>query len=190
VLKPQAGYFGGGPLGYSLRITSPRGEQTVRTMSIIIPLLKPKVWVGEPEVAGGGLVREGEYFKLPIWATNIPDLLGVELDLSFDPERLEIVGKTLDISKGTLFVGEGEGGSAAWTMPFVANDTGQILGLKAERTTKLNNAFGTLVTIYFRAKQAGLARVSVDDVRIIIPEAVLDPSYFEVEHRDIRIQPR
>jgi hypothetical protein len=191
VLRPQAGYFGGGPLGYSLRITSPRGEQTVRTMSIIIPLLKPKVWVGEPEVAGGGLVREGEYFKLPIWATNIPDFLGVELDLSFDPERLEIVGKTLDISMGTLFVADGETpGTTRWTMPFIANDTGQVLGLKAERTSKLDNAYGTLLTIYFRAKKAGLARVSIDDVKVIIPEAILDPSYFEVEHRDVLIQPR
>ncbi|MGI6673639.1 MAG: hypothetical protein ACOX53_04765 [Limnochordia bacterium] len=191
VLKPQAGYFGGGPLGYSLRITSPRGEQTVRTMSIIIPLLKPKVWVGEPEVAGGGLVTEGQYFKLPIWATNIPDFLGVELDLSFDPDRLEIVGKTLDISMGTLFASEGESpATVRWTMPFVANDTGQILGLKAQRSGKLNNAYGTVMTIYFRAKQAGLARVSVENARVIIPEAVLDPSYFEVEHRDILIQPR
>src|SRR5690606_5742190 len=175
VLRPQAGYFGGGPLGYSLRITSPQGEQTVRTMSIIIPLLKPKVWVGEPEVAGGGPVREGQYFKLPIWATNIPDFLGVELDLSFDPERLEIVGKTLDISMGTLFVSEGETAETAWwTMPFVANDTGQVLGLKAQRSTRLPNAFGTLMTIYFRAKEAGLARVNIDQVKIIMPEAVLE----------------
>jgi hypothetical protein len=190
VLKPQDGYFGGGPLGYSLRITSARGEQTVRTMSIIIPLLKSKVWVGEPEVAGGGVVAEGQYFKLPIWATNIPDFLGVELDLSFDPERLEIVGKTLDISMGTLFVGPDGKASASWKMPFVANDTGQVLGLKGERTSKLGNAFGTLMTIHFRAKKAGLARVSIDGVNILIPEAVLDPSYFEVEHRDILIQPR
>jgi hypothetical protein len=160
-------------------------------MSIIIPLLKPKVWVGEPEVAGGGLVTEGQYFKLPIWATNIPDFLGVELDLSFDPDRLEIVGKTLDISMGTLFASEGESpATVRWTMPFVANDTGQILGLKAQRSGKLNNAYGTVMTIYFRAKQAGLARVSVENARVIIPEAVLDPSYFEVEHRDILIQPR
>ncbi|WP_461371693.1 hypothetical protein [Candidatus Darwinibacter acetoxidans] len=190
VLKPQDGFFGGGPLGYSLRITSPRGEQRVLPMSIIIPLLKPKVWVGEPEVARGGLVTEGEYFKLPIWATNIPDFLGVELDLSFDPERLEIVGKTLDLTRGTLFVSEGEPATASWTMPFIANDTGQILGLKAQRTSKLNNAFGTLMTIHFRAKKAGLARVSIDGVKIIIPDAVLDPSYFETEHRDISIQPR
>ena len=190
VLKPQDGYFGGGPLGYSLGITSARGEQTVRTMSIIIPLLKSKVWVGEPEVAGGGVVAEGQYFKLPIWATNIPDFLGVELDLSFDPERLEIVGKTLDISMGTLFVGPDGKASASWKMPFVANDTGQVLGLKGERTSKLGNAFGTLMTIHFRAKKAGLARVSIDGVNILIPEAVLDPSYFEVEHRDILIQPR
>ena len=191
VLRPQAVTSAVGLWGYSLRITSPRGEQTVQPMSIIIPLLKPKVWVGEPEVAGGGLVREGEYFKLPIWATNIPDFLGVELDLSFDPERLEIVGKTLDISMGTLFVADGETpGTTRWTMPFIANDTGQVLGLKAERTSKLDNAYGTLLTIYFRAKKAGLARVSIDDVKVIIPEAILDPSYFEVEHRDVLIQPR
>lgn len=192
VLRPQAGYFGGGPLSYSLRITSARGEQTVRTMSIIIPLLKAKVWVGEPEVVGGGLVTEGGYFSLPIWATNIPDFIGAELDLSFDPEHLEIVGKTLDISRGTLFVApQNEVPSQVrWTMPSISNDTGQMLGLKGERSEKLNNAFGTLVTIHFRAKKAGLGRVSIDGVRIYTPEGRLDPSYLEIEHGDIVIQPQ
>lgn len=101
-------------------------------MFIIVPELKPKVWVGEPQVPGGGLVRAGDYFSLPVWATNIHDFAAAEIDLSFDPEHLEIVGRTLDISRGTLFV-DGE-----WQMPQVFNETGQVLGLKGDRGQATN----------------------------------------------------
>jgi hypothetical protein len=155
-------------------------------MFIIVPELKPKVWIGEPQVARGGLVKAGDYFSLPIWATNIHDFLGVELDLSFDPEQLEIVGRTLDISKGTLFV---DGGS--WQMPNVLNATGQVLGLNAQRGTGngLPLSYGTVMTIHFRAKTAGLGRVSLDDVRVFTKQGTLEAPSLGIEHSDIIIQP-
>lgn len=191
MLRPKDGFSG--PLPYSLRVTSARGEQDVRNMFIIVPELKPKVWVGEPQTRDG-VVKAGDYFTLPIWATNIHDFLGAELDLSFSPDHLEIVGKTLDISKGTLFVDPETSASVSgtWTWPSIYNETGQLRGLEASREEgdAIGLSYGTLVTVHFRAKQAGLARVNLDEVRIMSEQGILDPSYLEIEHRDIIIQPQ
>lgn len=183
LLRPKDGFSG--PLPYSLRTIDERGQQKVENMFIIVPELKPKVWVGEPQVAGGGLVNAGDYFSLPIWATNIHDFIAAELDLSFDPEHLEIVGQTLDISRGTLFV-DGD-----WHMPTVSNATGQVLGLRGDRgaENELRLSYGTLVTIHFRAKTAGLGRVSVDRARVQTRQGILEPPSLVIEHRDIIIQP-
>lgn len=189
LLRPKDGFSG--PLPYSLRTTSASGEQDVRNMFIIVPELKPKVWVGEPEVPRDGVVREGDYFTLPIWATNIYDFLGAELDLSFSPQHLEIVGKTLDISRGTLFVDKETEFSLSdsWTMPTVSNTTGKLEGLQGHRGEEndLKLSYGTLATIHFRAKQAGLARVTLGNVAVHTKQPGLD---IEIEHRDIIIQPQ
>lgn len=134
----------------------------------------------------GGMVRAGDYFSLPVWATNIHDFRGVELDLGFDPEHLEIVGRTLDLSKGTLFV-DGE----SWQMPTVSNATGEVRGLKADRGSgnELRLSYGTLMTIHFRAKTAGLGRVTIDNVRIFTKQGVLDAPSLVIEHKDVIIQP-
>lgn len=184
LLKPKDGFSG--PLPYSLRTVDERGQQKVENMFIIVPELKAKVWVGEPQMPRGGMVRAGDYFSLPVWATNIHDFRGVELDLGFDPEHLEIVGRTLDLSKGTLFV-DGE----SWQMPTVSNATGEVRGLKADRGSgnELRLSYGTLMTIHFRAKTAGLGRVTIDNVRIFTKQGVLDAPSLVIEHKDVIIQP-
>jgi hypothetical protein len=184
LLKPKDGFSG--PLPYSLRSVDERGQQKVENMFIIVPELKSKVWVGEPQVARGALVKAGENFSLPIWATNIHDFSGVELDLSFDPERLEIVGRTLDISRGTLFAN-----GVSWQMPSVSNATGEVLGLKAHRESgsELRLSYGTVMTIHFRAKTAGLATVKLDDVRVATKQGILEAPSLVIEHNDIIIQP-
>ncbi len=191
LLKPKDGFSG--PLPYSLRTIDERGQQKVENMFILVPELKSKVWVGEPQVPRGGVVKAGEYFSLPIWATNIHDFIGAELDLSFNPDHLEIVGKTLDISRGTLFVDSTVTPpvNLFWKMPTVSNETGQVLGLKGDRGTnqELRYSYGTLVTIHFRAKSAGLARVNLDGVRVFTKQGILEAPALVIEHKDIIIQP-
>ena len=184
LLSPKPGYAGNHP--YSLRITSERGDRDVKNLYVAVPDLFPKVWVGEPRVASGGLVKAGEYFALPIWATNIYGFLGVELDLCFDPDRLEVVGNTLGISRGTLFVD-----ALSWKMPSVYNATGQILGLEGDRgeDNELELSYGTLITVHFKAKTAGLGKISLDGVRVYSTQGVLEAPYLQIEHRDIIIQP-
>ncbi|HBN96678.1 MAG TPA: hypothetical protein DDZ66_10285 [Firmicutes bacterium] len=186
LLKPEAGDFGSRFLPYSLTYVDERGETKGANMYITIPELKPKVWVGEPEVVHGGPVQTGDYFSLPIWATNFEGFLGADLDLSFDPDHLEIVGRTLDISRGTLFV---DGGT--WQMPTVSNKAGEVLGLKGDRgaDNELGLSYGTLVTIHFRAKKEGLGNVTLDDVRIFTKQGIREAPSLVIEHKDIIIQP-
>lgn len=192
LLKPEEG-VSGALLPYSLRITSEGGPQDVRNMFIIIPELRPKVWVGQPVITRGDVIRVGDYFALPVWATNIHDFQGAELDLLFDTEHLEIVGKSLDISRGTLFVDSriSPPKSLTWTVPTVSNDIGQIKGLRGDRgiDNELALSYGTLLTIHFRAKKAGLGRVSIENIKVFTTFEMQDSSTLEIEHRDIIIQP-
>lgn len=191
LLRPKDGFSG--PLPYSLRTVDERGQQKVENMFIIVPELKPKVWVGEPQVPQGGMIRAGDFFSLPIWATNIHDFLGVELDLSFDPDHLEVVGRTLGISRGTLFVDSSVSPprNLFWEMPSVSNISGEIVGLRGDRGTgnELRLSYGTLVTIHFRAKAAGLGRVNLDGVRVLTKQGFIEAPYLGIEHKDINIQP-
>lgn len=184
LLKPKDGFSG--PLPYSLRTVDERGQQKVENMFIIVPELKPKVWIGKPQVARGKQVQAGDYFSVPIWATNIHDFIGAELNLSFDPDYFEIVGKSLDISKGTLFADSGR-----WQMPMISNNTGKVIGLKGERegANTLKLSYGTLVTIHFKAKTAGLGRITIDDVRVFTKQGILETPSLAIEHNDIIIQP-
>lgn len=186
LLKPEAGDFGSRFLPYSLTYIDERGETKGANMYITIPELKPTVWIGEPETFHGGPVQAGDYFALPIWATNIPDFLGAELDLSFDPDHLEIVGRSLDTEIGTLFV---DGGTKQ--MPKVSNVTGEVLGFNAQREVDdgLKLAYGTLMTIHFRAKTAGLGSITLDKVRLFTELGIREAPSLAIEHRDIIIQP-
>lgn len=191
LLKPKGGFSG--TLPYSIRITSDSGPQDGRNNFIIVPELKPKVWVALPEKADGSPIRTGDYFSVSVWATNIHDFVGAEFDLSFDPGYLEIVGRTLDISRGTLFVDDRSGSSTdfSWKMPVVTNSTGTVQGLKGDRGTAqaVNLSYGTLVTIHFRAKAAGMERIKLDNVKVFTTHGVLGPSDLELEYGDLMIQP-
>lgn len=158
-----------GNLPYSLKVQSSAGEQVVNNF-VLIPSVVPKVWVGEPAADEPVLVESGDYFSLSIWATNIPDFVRAALDLRFDPEVVEIVGRTLDITKGTLFVDDSTQPprTLGWTMPSVDNASGTVRGLLGDRgdDKAKPNAFGTLVTIHFRARGPGDAEIEIDDVRI------------------------
>ena len=50
-------------------------------------------------------------------------------------------------------------------------------------------SYGTLVTIHFRAKTAGLGRVSVERARVQTRQGILEAPSLVIEHRDIIIQP-
>ena len=176
-----------GALPYSLSVSTASGKE-VKSNLVIVPELKEKVWVGSP-LSSQGRIRAGDYFSLSVWATNFRDFLGAELDLSFDPNILEIVGKTLDISQGTLFVDDTvtPAKTLSWQMPSVSNQTGQVVGLRGHREQPLPLSYGTLVTIHFRAKQAGSSSVKIDGVKIMTTYG--ETESFSIEHGKITIEP-
>ncbi len=158
-----------GNLPYSLKVQSSAGEQVVNNF-VLIPNVVPRVWVGEPASTEPKFADSGDYFSLSVWATNIPNFVRAALDLRFNPDVVEIVGQTLDITKGTLFVDDSvqPTRTLGWTMPTIDNEAGTVRGLIGDRgdDKALVNGFGTLVTIHFRAKSAGDAEVEIDDVRV------------------------
>ncbi|KLU40542.1 MAG: hypothetical protein AA931_02940 [Peptococcaceae bacterium 1109] len=158
-----------GQLPYSVTIVY-SGEPALQNNFVFVPELRPKVWIGEPQTYGRAEIRKGDYFSLSIWATNIPNLSRAELDLSFNPDVVEIVGKTLDVSQGTLFVDDtvSPPRKLSWTMPSIDNQAGKVVGVVGERGQglELTSAYGTLITIHFRAKGLGDAQINLDRVQL------------------------
>lgn len=174
-----------GALPYSLSVST-NGSKSVKSNLVMVPELKEKVWVGTPK-ASTGSIKKGEYFSIPIWATNFRDFIGAQLDVSFDPAMLEIVGRTLDISQGTLFVDEANLVKSTWKMPKISNQGGQITNLQGTRDTPLELAYGTIMTVHFRAKEAGTTTISIDGAKISTSYGEVED--FVVEHGEITIEP-
>lgn len=192
LLKPRGGISG--TLPYSIRVTSENAPQDGRNNFIIVPELKPKIWIDRPVKSGSGEIEEGDYFSLSVWATNIHDFIGANLDLTFAPEHLEIVGKTLDISTGTLFIDEqySPARPLGWTMPKVSNASGEVQGLKGDRGegNALALSYGTLVTIHFRAKTAGISPITINGLQVFTKQGVMRDSDLEVSNTSITIHPK
>lgn len=182
LLKPKGT---SGALPYSLSV-SMAGGKSVKSNLVMVPELKEKIWVGTP-LTSTGSIKKGEYFSIPIWATNFRDFLGAELNLSFDPTKLEIVGKTLDVSKGTLFVDDLQSHKVEWKMPSISNQSGQVQKLLGMREIPLEVSYGTLTTIHFRAKEPGTTTIYVDGAKVMTSYGEVED--FTVEHREIMIEP-
>ncbi len=178
-----------GNLPYSLRVESSAGQQVLNNF-VLIPGTTPRVWVGGPTGERSDTVRPGDYFSVAIWATNIPDFQRASFDVYFNPDVAEIVGRTLDISRGTLFVDDRVQPpvNLSWTMPNVDNQRGRVLGAAGDRGEErpLPLAFGTLITIHFRAKAPGYADVLLQNVNLYDTTGQV-PS-FEVIGRDIVVK--
>ncbi len=182
-VRPTDG-FRGGNLYYGLTMQSEKGQQPALNRSTYAPDLLPKIWVGQPQFSGGSL-KAGGRFQVAIWATNVPDLASAELELDFDPELLEIVGGSLDISQGTLFAAA----DSRWQIPRVFNDTGSVIGFRGEWTGEPLPplSYGTLFTVHFKAKQAGLAVLGLEHVTIRDSEG--NPVDCDIQHGELIIQP-
>jgi len=178
-----------GNLPYSIDVYSDTDTYT-KTNFVIVPYIAPKVAVGEPLAIKGETINPGEYFSLPIVATNIPDFQKAFLEISYDPALLEIVGRSLDITRGTLFVDETNDAAKylSWQTPQVDNYSGRVKGISGDRGSgnALDLAFGTLVTIHFRAKAPGVAKVKLEKVELYNSD--LTPITVEIEDREIVIQ--
>jgi len=170
-----------GQLPYSVTIVY-SGEPALQNNFVFVPELRPKVWIGEPQTYGRAEIRPGDYFSISVWATNVRNFARAEIDLSFNPNVVEIVGKTLDITQGTLFVDETAAPPVKlnWTMPVIDNQVGKVTGAVGDRGPRgqLDSAYGTLITIHFRAKGLGDAGVTVDRVQIFDSQG--QPQQFEL----------
>lgn len=177
-----------GQLVYSLTVSSDT-DTYIKDNFVLVPYIEPKVFVGEPQTTKAKITA-GEYFSIPILAANLPDFRRAELEIGFDPDMLEIVGRSLDITRGTLFV-DTSGETAKlldWQTPRVDNIKGVVSGISGDRGTgnSLPSAFGTLITIHFRAKQSGTAEININNVSLY--DSQLYSITAAVENREIVIE--
>lgn len=137
---------------------------------MFVPFLQPKIWVAAPETYGKDQINTGDHFSVSVWATNTKDFKKAELSMSFNPAVVEIVGKSLDISRGTMFVDQSSTSSKllGWEIPQVNNTTGKVTKIIGDRGSNQIGGLssGTLVTIYFRAKAPGNANIRIDAVEV------------------------
>lgn len=158
-----------GQLVYSLTVYSDTDRYGSDPNFVIVPYIEPKVFVGEPQTTKSKITA-GEYFSVPIMATNIPDFRKAELEIGFDPTMVEIVGRTLDLTRGTLFVDPTRDPAKLldWQTPIVDNINGLVRGIVGDRgsDSPLQSAYGTLITIHFRAKQSGTTEIKINDVSV------------------------
>ena len=180
-----------GNLPYSLRVRSSAGEQVVNNF-VLLPNLSPKVWLAEPMMYSSDVIYPGDHFSIAIWATNVPDMQRAVLDLSFNADIVEIVGQSLDIGKGTLFIDDSvqPPRSLVWNRPLVDNKKGTVSGIIGDRGEDrvLPLAFGSLVTIHFRAKGPGDVGIEFDNLGLYDSEGQL--IRVQVVEKNIQVSPR
>ncbi len=153
-------------LYYSLEVKF-QSDSAARANSIYLPELKPKIWLKGPEKEP---VKVGDIFSVEVWATNIKEFVAAELDLTFDPDLLEIELDILDISIGTLFVDDSVRPPQLfpWQMPKIDNASGKITAARGDRGFEnyLGLSYGTLMKIDFRAKSPGTARIAGERAQV------------------------
>ena len=110
--------------------------------------------------------------------------------MSYDPQYLEIVGRSLDVTRGTLFVDPALAQTRLlqWQTPLVDNYKGVVSGIVGDRggSQAVDSAYGTLITIHFRAKKSGNTTIRLDNVSVY--DSKLLPIDVRVIDRDIVIE--
>lgn len=160
-----------GNLPYSVSVQSEHDTYPTKTEFVLIPYVVPKILIDQPLVTNETqTIKPGDYFSVPIKITNVPDFQKAALELSFNPDVVEIVGRSLDLTRGTLFVDQGEIPQLLhWETPIVDNFSGTISNIGGNRgdNNALQWASGTIVTIHFRAKNSGNVDLQIINSAIV-----------------------
>lgn len=181
-----------GPVYYSVDVNYGTASAPISGSSndVFVPYIPPKVWFGEPQTTKEDNISIGDYFSISVWASNVVDFQSAKLDLSFDPDILEVVGRSLGITRGMLFVDDAQEPPQLfeWNTPTVDNTGGRITEIYGDRgqNDSLLRAFDTLITIHFRAKAAGEVQVNIDSIEIVDKEGF--PVDVQIENKTIIIE--
>ena len=180
-----------GNLPYSLRVRSSTGEQVVNNF-VLLPNLSGKVWFDAPITYRENTIHPGEYFSVTLWATNIRNFQKATLELGFNPDVVDIVGHSLDISPGTLFIDDSiqPARPLAWQRPIVDNRQGTVSGIIGDRGEDkvLALAYGSLITIHFRAKDVGNAELTINNLKLYDSQGQIINA--QTSDREIVVYPR
>jgi len=110
-------------------------------------------------------VTKGSSFSAVISVADVADLAGFQLGISFNPTMLEAV----KVEEGALLKSIGV---TYWVQPKIANTAGTVTSIVCARTGPTTaSGSGTLATVTFNAKGAGMA-----SVKLMVQNVVLSDS--------------
>ncbi|HHW08804.1 MAG TPA: hypothetical protein GXX29_02375 [Firmicutes bacterium] len=157
-----------GNLPYSIKATSYGGDSAAAHGLLFVPALDPVIYMETVRAAGkSGPLTVGEHFQVVVKAANLRSAGKVNLEITYNPLVLEVLGGTLGVERGTLFES-----AAGWSEPELLADKAQPparLILAGERTCAVSDTLinGTVAVIYFRAVAPGISPVTFDKFRVL-----------------------
>ena len=129
------------------------------------------------------VISVGDRFTLDIYAKNVPDLAGWELDIAFNPAHLEAI----EVRKGYFLASVG--GTTRFQKGRINNRSGRITGLSETALTGNSvNGTGMLLSVTFLAKTGGETQLTLGNFQLstssgqAIPAGTLEVSLV-VKHR-------
>ena len=107
------------------------------------------------------VISVGDRFTLDIYAKNVPDLAGWELDIAFNPAHLE----ALEVRKGYFLASVG--GTTRFQKGRINNRSGRITGLSETALTGNSvNGTGLLLSVTFLAKTGGETQLTLGNFQL------------------------
>lgn len=164
-----------GNLAYSVKGRIAGLERESRAEGFLeVPPLDGQVLV-EP-LGTDGEVKVGDYVLVRVVARNVRSLYGAEVEVTYDPDALQLVGGPLGVDRGRIFVehvDDGESRYLGWSKPAVELKSVGVAGVRiagdrggaAEPTLHWVN--DVLATLRFRALKPGVHRIELGDVTIM-----------------------
>lgn len=151
------GTVGNLPVSLLLEATDAKIDARLPTQFVAVPQLDAglRIAIGEE-----GLPRwsyaVGDLFNVELRAVNVRSLYGAALELHFDPTVLQVLGGSLGVDRGRVFVQTdpvtGERSEADWSRPVVDNERGIVRIAGSRRPfNALVRANDSLATVRFRA---------------------------------------
>lgn len=160
-LVPE-GTIGNLPVSLQLHSTDAKIDARLPTHFVVVPQLESALRL---RVGDEGLARAtyetGDTFVVRLDAVNVPQLYGAALELEFDPAVVQVLGGSLGVDRGRLFVQTdpvtGTSEVLDWVRPaHVDNERGvvRVAGRRAPEGP-LRRANDSVATIRFRAVGEG-----------------------------------
>jgi hypothetical protein len=157
-----------GDLPYTLRATSMTQTPEVRASGLLrVPPLESTLDIGISRLGGDTkALAVGEDFVVHVWAANLKGAHSLDVEITYDPTRLQLLGGPLGVDRGTLFVTE-DNDYLGWDPPRVWVDMSKPLARVAVSGNRADAApqpilSGSVAALRFKTLAPGSCTLRID----------------------------